>query len=220
VYARLHCVVVALALVGVSGGCRGSEAASQVNMKGSVLLADELRGTFVGVALGDSRAEVRRRLGSAACRDDGLITPVGTDPMDVGGLYVGEYRPRKPDGPYKGCVMRYRGVVFVVDIPDGVVSMGTTDPRAQTRRGVRIGDSADVVRQRYPGAECQGRETAGFWFWEEEAVPGGCRLPTVTDKDSSELTRLHFGLDQDGERVTSIWLDAPSWQAIQRLRRR
>jgi len=42
----------------------------------------------------------------------------------------------------------------------------------------------------------------------------------VTDKASFELTRLHFGLDQDGERVTSIWLDAPSWEAIQRLRRR
>jgi len=185
VYARLSYVVVALALVAVSGGCLGSDGFSRVNTKESVLLVDELRGTFVGVALGDSRAEVRRRLGSAACREDGLITPVGTDPTDVGGLYVGEYRARKPGGPYKGCVMRYRGVVFVVDVPDGVVSMGTTDPRARTRRGVRIGDSADVVRQRYPGAECQGRDGG---FWAEDAMNGGLQ---ASEGDRQGQLRAH-----------------------------
>jgi hypothetical protein len=98
-------------------------------------------------------------------------------------------------------------------VPDGVMSIGTTDPRARTRRGVRIGDSADAVKRRYPGAQCQAGDGGLF---VEEALSGGCLLP----KGRAELVTLRFGLDQDGDRVTSIWLDARSWDSLQRLRRR
>ncbi len=213
-YASTLYVAAALGLAVANVGCSGFSApVSRVDKKGPVLLVDETRGSFAGVTLGDHRRQVRQRFGPSPCRAEGLLAPLGADAVEVGGRYGGDYRPRDPNGPYKSCVLRYRGVVFWLDVPDGLISMGTTDPRARTRSGVRIGDSADAVKRRYPGAQCQGRDGG---FWDEDAEPGGCLLPTERFK----LVRLRFGLDQDGERVTSIWLEAPSWDAMQRLRRR
>ncbi len=220
-------VVVALAVCAgvLAAGCAGGGAVDENGSWGSrskdALLVAEASGTFRGLRLGDSRAQVQRRIGPARCPDGALIAPIGEDYDDIGIPNLADYQPRDKDGPYEQCVMRYRRLVVTVFLPDGAISLGTTDPQAHTRRGVGIGDSTDLVKERYPGAECQDFQGGGQGLLGNEGtVPAGCVVPPAPGNDGLVPLRLSFGLDKDGEEVSSIWLEATSWAGIKALRRR
>lgn len=204
---------------GLASGCAGGNQADSGtgNRRGQeALIVDEARGTFRGLHFGDSRSQIRRRIAPARCSEEGVLIPLEEDVYEVGGRYTGEYQPRSSDGPDRQCVMRYARLAVEVSLSDGAFLFMTTDARARTRRGVGIGDSADLVMRRYPGAMCQGFEDTG----DVDSVPGGCLLPPAETRDGVEAPRLSFGLDEDGEQVTSITIEAPSWQTIEQLKRR
>jgi hypothetical protein len=118
--------------------------------------------------------------------------------------------------------MRYPRLAVTVFLPDGAVTLVTTDPRARTRRGVGIGDSADLVKERYPGTECrdsQGGVIQGLLGYEG-TIPAGCLVPPTEGSDGVAPLRLSFGLNDDDGEVSSIWLEATSWAGIKALRRR
>ncbi len=222
-------VAVALAVCAgalAAGACGGGDAAGEggTGDRGSqdTVIVDEARGAVGVLRLGDARAQVRRRVGPARCTEGGLIAPLGQD--DTGIPYSGaNYQPRDTDGPYKQCGMRYPRLAVTVFLPDGAVTLVTTDPRARTRRGVGIGDSADLVKERYPGTEC--RDSEGGSILErlrgsEGTVPAGCLVPPTEGSDGVAPLLLSFGLNDDDGEVSSIWLEATSWQGIKALRRR
>ncbi len=206
-----------------AGGGAGEDGGTGDRRSQDALVVDETTGTFRGVRVGDSVEQVRRRIGPAPCTEEAPIAPLGEDYDDIGIPYRGgDYQPRDKDGPYETCEMRYRRLVVSVFLPDGAFTFVTTDPRARTRRGVGIGDSADLVKERYPGTECrdsQGGVIQGLLGYEG-TTPAGCLVPPTEGSDGVAPLRLSFGLDKDGEEVSSIWLEATSWAGIKALRRR
>jgi hypothetical protein len=207
-------VVLSCCAVVVAPGCGGAEAdPARDAAPERTLLVDEARGTFSGLVLGDSPARVRAAGGPRRCVEGVPTVPAGEDPNEAGGRFVSGYRPRRPDGPYRQCVMRNRHVALTVFVGDGVRSLTTTDARARTRGGVGVGDSAGLVAQRYPGARCEAFEDTD----DADSVAAGCVVP-VARPDRG--VRLSFGLDRSGQRVTSIQVDVTSWRAMKRLRQR
>ncbi|HEV2752304.1 MAG TPA: hypothetical protein VGV36_00570 [Solirubrobacteraceae bacterium] len=57
-----------------------------------------------------------------------------------------------------------------VDPGDGVWMIVITDPRAETDRGVGIGDTAELVKRRYKRADCQPFEDT-----KVDSTPGVCK---------------------------------------------
>jgi hypothetical protein len=114
---------------------------------------DETSGSFRGVRLGDSDAEVRRKLGEPERNNASTgIAPVGSDVDDLEVPPV--INPPPGTGPVGDHTYRYRGVTFLTTRRFGVYAFLVTAP-ASTRRGVRIGDSLASVRERYPGIRCK-----------------------------------------------------------------
>lgn len=125
---------------------------------------DARAGTYRGAGLGDSVAEVRRRLG-----DGERLTADDPRQRDVGpsGLVTG------PTGLRSRPELRYgRSLSFLLDGTARVEFVAIADRRAQTAEGVGPGDSLSRFREAYPGLRC-GEGDAGL----ESAEPyPACRV--------------------------------------------
>jgi hypothetical protein len=181
------------------------------------LVFDVRHGTFRGIQVGDHPSEMRRRLGRRRC--GGTVEPIGEDYFDVGGPYSSDFRdPRIDEQPAHQCVLRYRRLVAVTMPPVGIYILMTADPRAQTDRGVGVGDSADVVKRAYRHARCRPFEERD----DADSSPAVCTVvfgTSVAPEGNAPLV-LSFGLDRKGDTVRSIWLNPTTSAAIKRLRRR
>jgi hypothetical protein len=131
---------------------------------------DELGGTYRGVGIGDTTAEVERMFGhQRLSRQAEPIAPRKDDFVDIGG----------PTVIAGGCGtnLRYDHVTFFVchGRVDGFI---VAQNGAHTKRGVAIGDDAEKARVRYPElncgdspseggsyAYCGGRIAARRWLW-------------------------------------------------------
>ena len=132
---------------------------------------DELRGTYRGVAIGDSTQEMRRRLGAPAPlakADECDLCPVGTDYYDIGPPTSIAPPSRKPGPEHEGeGDGRYRDVAVLIDHRH-VFGFVITAEGAQTRRGVGIGDDLHLASRRYRTVRCgtanEGSEYPNFPF--------------------------------------------------------
>ena len=133
------------------------------------------------------------------------ITPPGVDYYEVGGPT--SFGPpavlRRARAPEKGDVRYARRMSYFIDT-ERVWGFMTVEAGAHTRGGVTIGDAQDVVRERYPDADCfvanEGTEYVTFPL---------CKV--VVRKG----LHLWFGADP----VQSIWLAAEGSRAYVALRR-
>lgn len=154
------------------------------------LVLDWRAGTYEGVALRARVSELIARLGPPERRGpDEPSEPIGESYYDIGGPTSFGSPGR---GPSERETLRFDGRAFFVT--NGRISgWVTTSKRAETPEGVGVGDSRDLVKQRYPQAACrtgyEGTEYATFPVCEVRVCSG--RL-------------LAFG----GDPLKSIWLAA------------
>ncbi len=152
--------VAALSLLAVAG-CGGTVQPTAV---------DELRGTYRGVGVGDTTAEVERVFGHEPLSGQREpIAPRKEDFVDIGG----------PTVIAGGCGtnLRYDHVTFFVcdGRVDGFI---VAQSGAHTTRGIAIGDDAKKARALYPKLTCgespfeggsypycDGRIAAHRWLW-------------------------------------------------------
>ena len=117
----------------------------------SPLIVDWRKGTYEGIVLGSSSAALIARLGRPDKRGtDEPFEPIGQDYYDIGG----PTSFRMPgSGPSKDEVLRFKERAFFAT--DGrIAGWVTTSKRAETPEGVGAGDSRDLVKRRYPNANC------------------------------------------------------------------
>ena len=117
------------------------------------IVLDEIRGSYRGTTIGDRRSEARRRHGPsqrpAGSDDSG---PVGSDEDGTPGSWnpPGSAAVSPPD-------LDYRGRSYLVEQrprDPRVYGIIVTDRRAQTSRGVGIGDTLAFALQRYTQLRC------------------------------------------------------------------
>lgn len=121
----------------------------------SIVRVDERNGSVQGVSLGDSLAEVKRRLRGGIEAD---VRTSRTLPL------VGEHEelglPWVIDPPRDGIpverfgLLRYRHLSISFAPPTGAYVMKIAIPGARTRAGVGIGDRLDAARGAYPDMRC------------------------------------------------------------------
>ena len=160
-------------------------------------LLDERRGTYRGVGIGATPREVRRVFGphrfARIYRDP--ITPLKRDYRDIGGPTWMEI-PCKPAST-RAALLRYVHVSFL--FCDGrVYAFIVADDRAETTRGVAIGDGIDEVRRAYRRLRCD-RARAG------EVGP---TYPYCTGRVRGRAWSIRFGRDP----VRSIALSTAGMQ--------
>jgi hypothetical protein len=127
----------------------------------SARVIDELRGTYRGVGIGDSGAEVRRVFGPRSHAGDGPLTPLGAGSFaKVGGAMVIRY-PGIPSTPRTPERLRYQEVSFLL-MDDRVFALMITDMGAATQQGVAIGSDLDAADERYEGLNCEEAEIGDF----------------------------------------------------------
>ena len=128
---------------------------------------DELKGRYRGTAIGDRRSSARRRQGRPPrpkSKDEN--GPVDSDFYDDG-------TPSTWSPPGRSTVegrdLNYRGRSYLVEGGRGdrrVYGFIITDRRAQTSRGVGIGDTLAFARRHYPQLRCdvinQGTEYVAY----------------------------------------------------------
>lgn len=197
----------ATALVLISATACGDAARSPATDKPTVrlvrdhvperaLTVDTRAGSFRGLRLRNSEADVRARFGAAKCSDSSPAQPLGEDYYDIGGPTY--FREPRGTGPGRACHMRYRQLVVFL-FPGGVHGFMATDPRAQTEDGVGPGDPQALVPQRYPNARCEtankGTEYTTFPLCTVVLRPG---------------RRLYFGADP----IRSVWLIATTRRGL------
>ena len=128
---------------------------------------DETRGRYRGTALGDRRSAALRRQGTPpAVKTDEGSGPVGSDFYEDG--TPSNWSP-PGRSPVAGRDLSYRGRAYLVADGRGdrpVYGFIVTDRRAETARGVGIGDTLAYARRRYPQLRCdvvnQGTEYVTF----------------------------------------------------------
>ena len=117
------------------------------------IVLDEIRGSYRGTTIGDRRSAAKRRHGPSqrpARSDD--TGPIGSDEDGTPGSW-------NPPGSAAGYPpdLAYGGRSYLVeqrrDDPR-VYGIIVTDRRAQTSRGVGIGDTLAFAVQRYPQLRC------------------------------------------------------------------
>ncbi len=132
--------------------CRGVRAAAFAALGVSLLLAagcggsatpkllDEQRGTYQGIGIGSSSADIRGRFGEPSS-SQGFIP---LEPRGVKG-------PAAFSVPARPTVMRYDRVAFILT-HDRVFGFITSDRGAYLTRKVGVGDSLDELTKTYPFA--------------------------------------------------------------------
>ena len=156
------------------------------------MTVDWREGRYDGIALRSSTAALIARLGPPERRgSDEPAEPIGEDYYEIGGPTA--FRS-PPGGPGDDETLRFEGRTFFTT-GDRVSGWLTTSDRAETPEGVGVGDSNELVEERYPAAECrtanEGSEYPDFPVCEVRVCKG--RL-------------LAFG----GDPIKSVWLVAES----------
>jgi hypothetical protein len=129
---------------------RDGDESERVPSSASVI--DEIGGTYRGVGIGDSPADVRRVFGARDYADtsEGLM-PVGAHFAKDGGPMVIELPERM--GADRQALLRYEDVSFLFF--DGkVFAVVVTADGAATARGVAIGHDIGSVKDRYETLTC------------------------------------------------------------------
>jgi len=146
-------VWVALVVIASLSGCGDDDPAERTGTEGRVLVVDWRAGTYEGVRLGDTRQQLVKALGRPGARGRyGPDVPLGESSEEIGSL-TNYQSPDIGRGVAPFETLRYPRRVFNTT-GDSVTSWGTTDPRARTLEGVGVGDEREVVKQRYPRADC------------------------------------------------------------------
>jgi hypothetical protein len=138
---------------------------------------DELRGTYRGVGLRDTAADIRRVFGPSEFAGAATpLAPLDADPdhMDVGGpMVVTQPRLKPKSGTEPETKLRYPGVSFLL-WKDRVFLMMITKEGAATQRGLAIGHELEGADDLYQYLNC---DEAGFidddvdFFESEETFP-------------------------------------------------
>jgi len=151
------------------------------------LLLDERTGTYRGLRVGASEADVIRLFGEGQLGDPGKgPAPLGVNSGQVSG-------PRSSPGG--GTIFRYRDLAVM--IRDGkVTGYVTTADNAETRAGVGVGDSLSVAEERYYPLQCEVVDLGN----DEESLPA---YPACWAKLATDVT---FWLGNDP--IDSIWVFA------------
>jgi hypothetical protein len=147
------------------------------------LVIDAERGTYRGLQIGLRKADARSLLGDPPERADveGDETPVGVDYSDISA----------PSSYPAWDKWRYEG--FAVFFAKGQVQgFVTTSDRSETREGVGVGDSLDLVEDRYTGVTCDALTAY------ESSIP---ETPYCTGGIADDR-QIWFG----GDPIDSIWV--------------
>lgn len=114
---------------------------------------DERAGAYGAIGIGSAVEDLRRVLGEPRHRGGGYA-PAGRLPSDVG-------VPMSIPSPGGGApaVYRYDDLAFLLS-GEGVYSFMVTAEKAETTRGVGVGDSLDQAREAYSAMKC-GKAVAG-----------------------------------------------------------
>ena len=169
-----------LLLGAVASGC-GEGGAGNAARDRATLTIDERGGTFRGVGLASSRAEIEQEFGEPEpySRTHGVV-PVGQDFYELG-------LPDRIRPPGRGetrrelarGVLRYSDASFQTTAEDGAYAFSVV-ARVRTPSGVAIGDPLREVRRRYPRFRCgvrnrgrpqiaypfcTGRSDSGVYLW-------------------------------------------------------
>jgi hypothetical protein len=120
---------------------------------GATRRVDERSGSYRGVTLGETEAEVRDALGPApSWTEDDSIAPLDEDWLDIGA-------PNHIPSTGSPGTMRYPHVSVLLD--DGrVTAIVIAETEAESLGGVGVGDDLGDVRRAYPGLRC-GEAAAG-----------------------------------------------------------
>jgi hypothetical protein len=124
------------------GGC-GSESGTAEEKQA----IDEKAGTYGGVGLDASAADVVDVFGESPPLGDDPVIPLGSDVTELDTSSSG----CPPGGP--GGWLRYEVVSFVL-VDDRVCEVIIAEEGAATRRGVAVGDDLDAASEAYPEFEC------------------------------------------------------------------
>src|SRR5918994_4010687 len=118
---------------------------------------DEVAGSFRGVKLGDKPAAAREVFGSS-CEGEEMVNPCG---VEAGAItaphsFPGEWGHESYEGV---TVFTLHGGIpvpprFRDPRSDRITAFLITDADAETSKGVRLGDSLDLAKRRYPGMDC------------------------------------------------------------------
>ena len=158
-----------LLLLGAAAPGCGDGSGGRPDLDRVMLTINERGGTFRGVGLASSRAEIEQEFGQPEpySRKHGVV-PVGHGFYELG-------LPDRIRPPGRGetvrqlarGVLRYGGASFQTTDEDGVYVFSVVS-RARTPSGVAIGDPLAKVRRRYPGFRCgvrnRGRPRIAYRF--------------------------------------------------------
>jgi hypothetical protein len=127
----------------------------------AVRVIDEVRGTYRGVGIGDSAAEVRRVFGPREDAGDGPFTPRGAGSFaEVGGaMFIAS--PGIPHTPRDPELLRYQDVSFLL-LDDRVFALMITADGAATQEDLAIGHDLDGADERYDALNCEDVEIGDF----------------------------------------------------------
>ncbi len=148
-----------------------------LNAKVPAGFVDENRGTYRGIAIGDSEATVRRELGKPIDDDSGVYQPKiswgstwnGVNPVNCPKpLHGGEWK-----------LMVYREIV--VDVTEGrVCAFEVAGGGWKTSGGIAAGDPIEKLQERFGPGECSKfgpPENSDYHQWSCEYVtPSGVKL--------------------------------------------
>jgi hypothetical protein len=169
-------VVAVTLLLAALPGCDGEEES------GAPTVIDEVDGSYGGVRMGASEAEVRRDFGEPG-GGEGFF-PLGEEFGDIGGAPAVRNWP--PNDRSEPTVLRYEDVAFLVG-SRGVFAFVVTAEGARTRRGVAIGDPLEKASRTYRFGCSEGH--AGETLWGDALTYPYCR-GTI-----GERIRVWFGED-------------------------
>jgi hypothetical protein len=127
----------------------------------SARVIDELRGTYRGVGIGDSAAEVRRVFGPREDAGDGPFTPLGAGSFaEVGGaMFIAA--AGIPHTGRDSELLRYQNVSFLL-LDHRVYALMITADGAATQEGLAIGHDLDKAGERYEDLNCEDAEIGDF----------------------------------------------------------
>ena len=128
----------------------------------SARVIDEMRGTYRGVGIGDSAAEVRAVLGPREFADGSeSMSPLGAGNFaEVGGAMAIRY-PGIPSTPRDPELLRYQQVSFLL-LDDKVFALMITDDGAATSRGLAISGDLNDADELYERLNCEDVEIGDF----------------------------------------------------------
>lgn len=169
------CVVVAAGLAGCGAG---EESVSRVRVAPTVTL-EEFQGRVNGIALRDTRAEIKQALGKPVA--ESLSGPSSPESVPAPAALPGGHRPD----------LRYEQLTTTMSASDRVASITVWDPGVVTSRGVAIGDTLTDARRAYDldcveedtqdiatSAQCFGKLAPGTYIIFV-AFLGGERIGTI-----------------------------------------